>query len=219
MIPAAEILDGLRAFPYENASKIVAGRRRTSDEVLRDHRLSGAGGTCFDLVDLFHRRACAAGHEARFALADRSYGPNTHCAVVIGDELYDPGFLQFQPIPLRDQPVEMDTPYNRLRVEPSGNGWTVSTIEKGRATHRYRLKRDRVGRDEFVDAWETSFEFEMMHHLVTIVAKQDRLIYLRDGWYHEFSRAGRVRRQVAPETAAELGLSRDLVARALAHLR
>ncbi|MBI2932116.1 MAG: arylamine N-acetyltransferase [Planctomycetes bacterium] len=214
-----DLLARLRAFPYENASKIVAARRRTPQEMLRDHKLQGAGGTCFDLVNLFHQTARNAGFEARLALADRTYGPNTHCAVIVGDTLCDPGYMQFQPLPLRDTPVELDTPYNRLRIEPHGRGWNVSTIENGRARFRYHLKDNRVGEDEFIDAWERSFEFEMMNHLVTVVARDDRLIYLRDGHYHEFSRAGCVRREVAPESARELGLSRELVGRALACLR
>lgn len=217
MLP--ELLARFRAFPYENATKIVAGRRRTPEEMLRDHATHGAGGTCFDLVSLFHALAEQAGLKPRLALADRTYGPNTHCAVIVDGFLCDPGYLQYQPIPLRDEPVELETPYNTLKVAPRGNGWDVFTRERGRDTFRYHLKSDRVGRDEFVDAWEKSFDFEMMNHLVTIVAREDRLIYLRDGFYHEFSRRGSTRRQVAPEVAAELGLSRELVGRALAHLR
>jgi hypothetical protein len=170
-------------------------------------------------VNLFHALAREAGHDARLALADRTYGADTHCAVVIGDTLCDPGYLQFQPLPLGDVPVEVDTPYNRVRIEPRGRGWDVSTLAGGCATFRYHLKPDRVSADDFVDAWERSFEWEMMNHLVTIVARGDRLIYLRDGHWHEFTRTGRVKRDVPPESASELGLSRELVARALAVLR
>lgn len=215
----AELLDRFRAFPYENSSKIVAGRRRSPEEMIRDHRLHGAGGTCFDLVHLFHRMAREAGFEARLALADRSYGPNTHCVVLIGDVLYDPGFLQYRPIPLGDEPAEVETSYNRLRVAPRDDGWDVFTLDPHWTTFRYHLKSGRIGYDEFVDAWERSFEFEMMNHLVTIVAREDRLIYLRDRWWHEFTRAGRARREVPPEEAARLGLSSELVGRALAVLR
>ena len=212
---AAELLDRFRAFPYENATKLVAGRRRSPDEMIRDHRAHGAGGTCFDLVNLFHRMARDAGLDARLALADRTYGADTHCAVVVGDTLCDPGYMQFQPLPLRDVPVEVDTPYNRVRIVPRANGWDVFT----NGAFRYHLKRGRVSGDDFVDAWERSFEWEMMNHLVTIVARGDRLIYLRDGHWHEFTRAGRVKREVPPEAANELGLSREIVARALAVLR
>ncbi len=217
MTPAG-LLARFRGFPYENATKIVAGRRRTADEMMRDHALHGAGGTCFDLVHLFHRLARDAGLDARLALADRASGPDTHCAVIVGDVLCDPGYMQFQPIPLGGAPVEIDTPYNRLRVEPRGNGWDVSTVDSGRPRLRYHLKPDRVSEDDFSDAWARSFEREMMHHLVTIVAREDRLIYLRDGHWHEFTRAGRVVRDVPPAAACELGLSREVVGRALAVL-
>lgn len=116
--PAREVRDVARAFariPYENLTKILAVARaggaagapprRGPATVLAEHVAFGAGGTCFSLTALLLDLLRAAGHEAVPVLADRRYGPDTHCAVLVtldGDpHLLDPGYLITDPVPLR----------------------------------------------------------------------------------------------------------------------
>lgn len=80
----AALLRSMASVPYENLSKILErGRRRSDEEVARDHLNLGTGGTCFSLVSLFLALARRAGLSARPVFADRSYGADTHCAAVV----------------------------------------------------------------------------------------------------------------------------------------
>ncbi|HLW67186.1 MAG TPA: hypothetical protein VKS79_17870 [Gemmataceae bacterium] len=77
--------------PYENLTKIIrqaetgntAEARRIPSEVLADHLQFGAGGTCFSLTATLLYLVRALGFEAQPILADRPYGTNTHCALLV----------------------------------------------------------------------------------------------------------------------------------------
>src|SRR5579871_1983834 len=106
--------------PYENLTKIIkeaaTGRpeaaRRGPGEVIGDHIALGTGGTCFSLTATLLHLIRELGWEAQPLLADRPYGPDTHCALAVWIDqqphLIDPGFLLTEPVPLestREQTV------------------------------------------------------------------------------------------------------------------
>ncbi|RME21893.1 MAG: hypothetical protein D6806_13840, partial [Deltaproteobacteria bacterium] len=91
--------------PYENFSKVVslgdetsaARARRSPRQVIEQNMELGAGGTCFSLTATLIHLARSAGFEATPILADRHYGTDTHCAMLVHiggrPHLLDPGFL------------------------------------------------------------------------------------------------------------------------------
>lgn len=213
----ASILRGMASLPYENLSKILEdGRVRTDEEVARDHLESGTGGTCFALVSLFLALARRAGLEARPVFADRSYGPDTHCAAIVGSKwLADPGFLVHVPVPLEPGTVEL--PFARLALDGDGSVWTV--FANGHRKFRHRLKLDRVSDADFRLRWDDSFEWPMMGQPVVTRVVGEAQVYLRDRFRHEVRRTGSSRRELArEEVVAEierLGIARPVVERAL----
>src|SRR5262249_12827325 len=76
--------------------------RRGPDEVLADHAAFGTGGTCFSLTATMLHLVRALGFEAEPILADRRYGADTHCAMLVWldavPHLLDPGYLIVRPL-------------------------------------------------------------------------------------------------------------------------
>ena len=196
--PVQILTDVCRAFsaiPYENLTKIIkyheegsAERaRRWPREVLREHLSLGAGGTCFSLTATLLHLVRALGFEAEPLLADRSYGPNTHCALrVILDgkpHLVDPGFLVVRPIPLEAKgETRVETAFNELVLAPDGDGRRLDlhTVQKGIRKYRLTFKTAPADKGEFLSAWDASFEWDMMQYpLLTRVARGHQ-IYLQE---------------------------------------
>src|SRR5688572_5115612 len=90
----ASLTDVARAFamlPYENLSKIVrfaeAGNvtaaKESPQDIITGHMQWGTGGTCFSLTAALLHLVRSLGFDAQPILADRSYGSDTHCALLV----------------------------------------------------------------------------------------------------------------------------------------
>jgi arylamine N-acetyltransferase len=230
----------VRAFtnlPYENLSKVVCeaerGRvpeaRRYPQEVITDHIRLGTGGTCFSLTATLMHLLRELGWEAEPILADRPYGPNTHCALLLWRDgqphLLDPGFLLTDPIPLpRDQPVLLPTSFHQVRLCPRQDGRYVDLYvasPQGQEQHRITFKTSPVDWSEFVRVWDASFDWDMMRYpLLTRVCNGEH-IYLKGNRLQRRTLCRVERQELSPVSLAEhihrlFGIAPEVVYRALA---
>ncbi len=186
----------LHSVPYENFSKAIkfhsengnpARAFRLSSELMNDHRTLGTGGTCFSLSWYLHHFLKQEGLVSRLVMCDRSYGQNTHCAVVVsqGDEHYllDPGFLSYLPIQILNNSISrVETPYHSIYLEPRGGGnneFDLYTFYRNERKYRFTLKDTGVGEEEFKKHWEKSFITEFMEKPVVSQLKEDKHFYLQ----------------------------------------
>jgi arylamine N-acetyltransferase len=181
-----KVVAAYAALPYENITKIIKNARRNPEEVIRDHIAWGAGGTCFSLTSALMHLVRSLGWDAQYVLADRRYGQNTHCALIVWIEgaphLVDPGFLIVKPIALSlDRDKEIETGFNRLILSPTGDEGklSLSTVRNGAATYRLTYKTSPVDAGEFIKAWDDSFGFDMMRYLLLTRTSGSRQTYLR----------------------------------------
>ncbi len=231
-----------RAFsrlPYENLTKILklsecgapAASRRTPVEVIGDHERLGTGGTCFSLTATLLHLVRAAGFRAWPLLADRRYGPDTHCAVLLeidGQEhLLDPGYLLDRPVPLpRRRPIEIDGAARRLALEPSTDGRRVELVSYAGMTRRLRLsfKAEPADDADFLRAWDASFFWEAMHYPVVTALRAGRHLYLQGNRLQERTHLGVRKSEIDPDQlpsrlGADFGIAPEVAARALSVLR
>jgi arylamine N-acetyltransferase len=204
------VIAAYTALPYENITKITKGARRGPDEVIRDHIAWGTGGTCFSLTSTLRHLVRGLGWEVQYILADRRYGPDTHCALLVWIEqvahLVDPGYLIINPIPLfAGGEREIDTGFNRLILVAEPNSKLhLFTNWGGARAYRLTYKTAPVDEQEFAKAWDASFDWEMMRYPLLTRISGSVQIYLR-GSHLRVTRAGTVQKR------EELG--GDLVAR------
>lgn len=186
----------LRVFPYENLTKILDAREKNFEKKLRtpfyivgDFLENRTGGTCFSLVYLAKNMLDFLGFKSHFVLADRKYGEDTHCAIVVNLEgreyLVDIGYMIYEPIEIdKDKVFFKNRAYNFL-LENKNDFFNIYTITpKRNLKFRYRIKNSPVSEERFVHAWEKSFEFEMMNHAVITKEVFDGVIYLRNRYFH-----------------------------------
>lgn len=167
--------------PYENLTKIIksdtvinpGSAKRFPDELIRDYLYYGTGGTCFSLTAAFIAMFNASGIEAHPILADRHYGTDTHCALVLAQEtgllLLDPGYLIHQPTRLpTTESITVFHRFNTLELLPREAGRKVELITIVNNSRRLRLtyKVSPVDGPTFGRAWERSFAWEMMTYPV-----------------------------------------------------
>jgi hypothetical protein len=180
--PFFQITDAFKQIPFENLTKIIkadsvvsaASAKRCPDEVIGNFLRYGTGGTCFSLTAATIAMLDAVGIDAYPVLADRHYGTDTHCGLIIVRQdgsvlLLDPGYLLFSPIALPvDQSSFFDTGFNRIELKPTagGNRIELYTMVKGNRKLRLTFKIDSVSDEAFGKAWERSFAFEMMSYPV-----------------------------------------------------
>ena len=134
------------SLPYENLTKILKHdreggvARRGPEEVIRDHIRLGSGGTCFSLTAALLHVLRALGLRAEPILADRHYGENTHCALLVwldGEpHLLDPGYLILKPLALPgNEELEQVVPtaFNELllRHREQGSKIELHTRQQG----------------------------------------------------------------------------------------
>jgi arylamine N-acetyltransferase len=242
-VPPRQLLDSVvTAFarlPYENITKIIkraeaanAERaRRYPEEVIRDHIKWGTGGTCFSLTSALAQLVRDLGWRAEFILANRSYGQNTHCALLVwvdgAPHLLDPGFLIVNPIQLRPEgEQEVNTSFNRLILKPEDNPDQVSlsTVRKSGKTYRLTYKTSPVNEGEFLEAWDASFGWDMMTYPLLTRTSDSKQIYL-NGTKLQISDGDSVeKREIPADTlvagiAAEFNIHPTLVARAVTLLK
>jgi arylamine N-acetyltransferase len=229
------VAEAFKSIPYENltkilkASSVISSRSamRYPDEVIGDYLTWGTGGTCFSLTASAVAVYDALGIEVYPVLADRHYGIDTHCGLVLVTLegkmlLLDPGYLVCTPVALpAEHPVFVDTGYNRLELRPVGNGrLELYTIVKTNRKLRLTFKTVPVSDEMFRNAWERSFAFEMMtypvltrQHLGCHQYLQGTTLAVRDSQRTE-------RTVLTPETQVEfisgqMGIHRGIAIRAL----
>src|SRR5262245_60526200 len=125
-----EIGEAYSRLPYENLSKIIRyaesgspfSARESPQEVVLGHIQSGTGGTCFSLTAALLYLVRSLGFQAEPILADRSYGADTHCALLVWMDgqphLVDPGFLIFRPIAVSNCEQRLSTAFHELILRP-----------------------------------------------------------------------------------------------------
>lgn len=221
--------------PYENLTKIIkedqeqaaVRARRLPAEVLADHFRAGTGGTCFSLTATLLHLVRALGWQAEPLLADRRYGENTHCALLVWingrPHLLDPGYLILDPIPLdAGGETRIVSEFNELVLAPQAEGrrLELATVAQGQRKYRLTFKTSPADPGEFLQAWDASFDWDMMRYpvLTRVCGGQQR--YLQGGRFQTRDRAA-VRREDVPAVhlaeriAAEFGIAPQIVQRAL----
>ena len=231
-----------RAFatlPYENITKIIKREeygspekaRRYPDEVIRDHVAWGTGGTCFSLTATLMHLVRSLGWDAEYILADRRYGQDTHCALLVRIEgiphLLDPGYLITDPIPLHEgSEREFKTSINRLVLVPeeSQNKISLSTVQRGTKTYRLTYKTSPVDTGEFCKAWDASFSWDMMRYPLLTRMAESKQTYLR-GFHFQVSDEDFVEKQeiaideLTAKITSEFHIHPSIVARAVSILK
>jgi len=188
-----EVVAAFSHLPYENITKIIKqaehgnpeNARRYPEEVIGNHIKWGTGGTCFSLTAALLHLIRSLGWKAEYILADRQYGQNTHCALMIEIDnvphLLDPGFLLTEPVPLAfREERELIAGPNKLILAPDleKQKLSLATERKGKKKHRLTYKISPVDIGEFQKAWDASFYWEMMHYplLVHTVGSQQKYL-------------------------------------------
>lgn len=234
----ARIATAFARLPYENLTKIVkeaelgtAERsKRSPEEVLRDHVQLGGGGTCFSLTATLLNLVRSLGFEAEPLLADRRYGPDTHCGLVVWIDgephLIDPGYLITQPIPLGAREEQrVQTAFNEILLtpQPGGEKLDLSTLQQGNQKHRLTFKTAPVDSGQFLQAWEASFDWDMMRYPLLTRVADDRQLYLQGNRLQIRTLSQVNRAEIPPDElvvriASEFGIDPRLAAAALALL-
>ncbi len=240
--PRQQLTALARAFsllPYENLTKIVkhaesgstASARRAPDEVLRDFQRWRAGGTCFSLTATLLHLIRALGLQAEPILADRRYGADTHCALLVWldhlPHLLDPGYLIVDPVPLdiTDPGRRLVTRFNQLQLVPgSSDRLELHTIEQENRRYRLTFKTSPVDAAQFQAAWDSSFDWDMMHYPLLTKVTEDQQLYMRGGHLQRRSPTDVRREDVPPEELAEriareFNIHEEVIRKALAVLR
>ncbi len=239
LILLGKIARAFSRMPYENLSKIVKeaslGRtentRRPPDEVFRDHISLGTGGTCFSLTAALLHLVRSLGFAAEPILADRKYGADTHCALLVWIEgrahLLDPGYLIVDPLVLPSQQAkEIKTEFNRLRLTPHEQDDRVDlhTLSANGSNYRLTFKTTPADAGEFLRAWDDSFSWDGMRYPVVTCVRDAEQLYLQGNRLQVRDHQKVRRHEIPPDEliakiATEFGIAPSLVARALAILK
>ncbi len=242
-LPPRELLNAVvTAFaklPYENITKIIKKAecgspeksRRYPEEVVRDHIAWGTGGTCFSLTSALRDLVQNLGWEAEYILADRNYGQDTHCALLLridgGPHLLDPGFLILNPIPIGGvEEQAVDTGFNRLILAPESrpNRLSLSTIRQNSKAYRLTYKTSPVDKGEFQKAWDSSFDWDMMNYPLLTRTIESGQIYLR-GSRLQISKDGSVEKReirrddIVSRISGEFHINPEIIAHAISILK
>lgn len=221
--------------PYENLTKIIkqadtaraAEARRTPPEVLAHYFRWQTGGTCFSLTATLLYLVRTIGLRAEPILADRRYGANTHCALVVWIDrvphLLDPGYLIVKPIALTISIArQVRTPFNTLELTPipQTDRLELRTIDKGQSKYRLTFKTTPVDAGEFLRAWDESFDWEMMQYPVLTTVRNGAQLYLQGHRYQVRTNANVLRAEMNDEELAqrivsEFGIDPSIAQRAL----
>ena len=171
------------------------------------------------------------GWKAEYILADRRYGQNTHCALIVWFEnrphFLDPGFLVDRPIALpSEEEQEIRTGFNRLILAPEAkpDRFSLYTVREGKKVYRLTYKMSPVDDGEFYKAWDESFHWDMMRYPLLTRTAGSRQIYLKDSRIQISSAEATERHNVSREEligkiAAEFCIHPAVVARAVSILK
>lgn len=235
----AELVRAFAAVPYENLTKIIkwsecqvaSAARRRPHEVLHDFLRWGAGGTCFSLTAALLHLVRAMGLEADPILADRRYGADTHCALIVWLEgqphLLDPGYLIIDPIPLHlaGGQLVVATRFNQLElVRRTTDQLDLYTIQPGGRRHRLTFKTTPAESGPFLRAWDASFAWEMMNYPVLTRVTEHGQLYLRGRHlqtrlYDQTQQADILESEMVATIVRAFEIHADVVQRALEVLR
>lgn len=226
----ARLARAFHRMPYENLTKIIrlhevadpARRPRMPDVVIADHVDFGAGGTCFSLTYFFQQILENVGYDVYPVLCDRSYGPNTHCALIarLNGKRYlvDPGYLMEAPlvVPPHGESVQKGA-HSWVRLVRLGNTAQLLLITEGagKTKIRYRLRDEPVPRHIFFEKWIDSFGWSMMRHVSVSRQTDGGLLFMRDGKLRKSTRDGKAQESIKADFANEVenvfGIDRRLV--------
>lgn len=223
--------------PYENLTKIIkwteCGRspqaRRGPREVFWDHVALGTGGTCFSLTATLLHLVRTLGYEAEPILADRRYGLNTHCALLVWISgrlhLLDPGYLIVDPMPLPSGERHLQTEFNELLLVPvpGRDVLELRTVEADACRHRLTYKLLPIDTPEFLKVWDESFGWEMMRYPLLTRAEHGRQLYLRGNRFQVRTPGAVDHREIPPQELlariqSEFRIAPSVAARALSIL-
>ena len=230
----AQLTRAFVRFPYENMTKIVRAaetgdplrRLRTPEMVFTEHLALGAGGTCFSLTNFFEGILKSVGFESQAVLCDRSYGPDTHCALIVSAGgaryLVDPGYFLAEPLPVPERgDILQRGPRGALRLSRLGESRQLLLVSecRGRPKIRYRLRDEAVSRERFIARWIDSFGWAQMRHLCVSRQTDGEQFYLRDRNVRRLEGGGvagqgRVGDDFAPTVEKLFGIDGGLISRA-----
>jgi arylamine N-acetyltransferase len=241
-LPRGELLrcvvQAFASIPYENLTKIIRDEeggaperaRRHPAQVLSDHISLGTGGTCFALTATLIYLLRSLGWQAEPILADRRYGTNTHCALLVWIEgkphLLDPGYLILEPVPLASEGSRsLQTRFNHVMLEPRAEGSRLDlyTGQSHGLTMRLTYKLAPVDPPEFLKVWDRSFDWDMMTYPLLTRVDGDCQLYLRRNRYQVRTATGvrteRISSGLLPaRIERDFGISRAVAARAISIL-
>lgn len=229
------LLERFSLIPYENLTKVLSVHEKQSrivkhspEDVVLGFLSHGTGGTCFPLTATLVRLVRSLGLEAHPILADRRYGSDTHCAVIVKLtptewSLIDPGYLIHQPVPLPATGSHfVETPFNHLelRVTSSPDRIELLTLNETSSRSRLTYKITPVDEAHFQRAWDASFSWEMMTYPIVSGVRGSEQIYLQKSALLRRSSTGSERQEMdtarlACEISQRLGIDLSLVQRAL----
>jgi arylamine N-acetyltransferase len=235
----SRVVAAFARLPYENVTKIIKRAecgsaekaRRYPEEVIRDHMDWGAGGTCFSLTSALLYLVRSLGWKAEYILADRRYGQDTHCALLVWIDdvphLLDPGFLIIDPIPLpAGGDSEFRTAFNSLILTPSvdRNQISLSTVRRGARMYRLTYKTSPVDAGEFFKAWDASFDWDMMRYPLLTRTVASSQIYLKGSRLQVNNADSAERMEISEDDliariASEFNIHPSVVMRAISILR
>lgn len=183
------ILKKISAIPYENITKHINRKLISPYDIIYGFEKWGTGATCFPLVYLLKRILDFCHIESRIILADRTYAQRSHTLVLvqIKDKTYiaDIGFLVFSPIEVSEKSVIASLPQGDILFSLSGNTLEAYTVfRNGHKKFRYKAYIDKVDKDDFISAWEESYNLEMMNHVIVSKLVGKNIIYIRDNFVH-----------------------------------
>jgi arylamine N-acetyltransferase len=233
-----QVVGAFATIPYENLTKIIMDEeagiaeraRRHPAHVLSDHIALGAGGTCFSLTATLIHLLRALGWETEPILADRPYGADTHCALLVRIEgrphLLDPGFLILEPVPLPAAAQRaVQNSVNRLLLAPQAEGRKLDlyTIRSRSRALRLTYKLEPVDAAEFLRVWNESFDWDMMRYPLLTRIDGGSQLYLRGNRFQVRSFSGVRSERLSADLlvgriARDFGISEAVVARAISIL-
>jgi len=244
-LPRLQLLEQTAAaftrIPFENLTKIIRVKesgptpaaRQQPSELLREHLRQGTGGTCFALTATLLHLVRALGWQAEPILADRSYGPDTHSALMIWIDgqphLLDPGYLIVRPLPILprdDAGWRIPTSFNELLLIPRDKGRKIElhTIQQDGSKYRltYRVAPAEPG--EFLRAWDRALTQDNLRYPLLTRVIAGRQVYLQKNLLLIRGREGVQRREIDPAQLESFivqtfGVSAEVASRALSILR
>ncbi len=222
------ILRRFSEIPYENATKheFFGSKFMTPFDLALGFIRDGTGGTCFPLVWALKKILDYAGFDSFIALADRTYAPRSHCLLFVRVKekffIADVGFSVFKPVevPVEDRSSVVEVPQGWLEFSWKDNRIEVNSLfPNGHSKFRYEVIPEPASESEFFGAWEETFKFEMMNHVVLVKLVKGKLVYIKDTFVHFIkdgvSRNMKFDPDEVVELAGELGVKKAVFEKAL----